>query len=332
MAGTFGCDDFEELRLSHCSYAQVYQRILHTPVPQFGHVKSKHEIDDENDDHNTEDIVVDEGEDERNSLPVPVLKCVLVQALAWYFTRKSMNNLSETAHIQLDQVLFMLSTSSDLFTSIMFAPNEEEKIHKEHLDQVLKSWNLKRQMVPPDGNCLFYSVAHNLKMQLEMGNCELEQILMTIGIDGNESLAQMARALRTGVVKEWIGKHLSSYQLFMTQGQLHSQAEDFRQDCVYSSDIGDLVITALSNMLQTALVVFTSRPHQPIHVQHPTHSPMKNPYPIHLAYLQLESGHYDAVVPRINTTSESNPTTDSEATSASETEIFCSCGRKRNER
>ena len=45
-------------------------------------------------------------------------------------------------------------------------------------------------------------------------------------------------------------------------------------------------IAALSNLLQTAIVVLTSRPHQPIHIQHPTHSPMKNTHPIYLAYLQ----------------------------------------------
>ena len=41
----------------------MYQRILHTPVPQFGYVKSNYEIDDENDDHEAEDMVVDEEED-----------------------------------------------------------------------------------------------------------------------------------------------------------------------------------------------------------------------------------------------------------------------------
>ena len=65
----------------------MYQRILHTPVPQFGYVKSNYEIDDENDDHEAEDMVVDEEEDEHNSVSVPILKHILVQALAQYFTQ-----------------------------------------------------------------------------------------------------------------------------------------------------------------------------------------------------------------------------------------------------
>ena len=53
----------------------------------------------------------------------------------------------------------------------------------------------------------------------------------------------------------------------MSEGQLQSQAEEFLQDGGYSLDIVDLAIAALSNMLQTPLVLFTSRPNQPLHIQ-----------------------------------------------------------------
>ena len=72
----------------------------------------------------------------------------------------------------------------------------------------------------------------------------------------------------------------------MSEGQLQSQAEEFLQDGAYSLDFVDLAIAALSNMLQTPLVLYTSRPNQPLHIQYPTHSPMLNPNPVCLAYLQ----------------------------------------------
>ena len=52
-------------------------------------------------------------------------------------------------------------------------------------------------------------------------------------------------------MNEWLGEHSQCYQMFMTEGQLHIQAKEFLHDGAYSSDIGDLAIAALSNMLQS---------------------------------------------------------------------------------
>ena len=134
-------------------------------------------------------------------------------------------------------------------------------------------------------------------MQLERGNADLERILNTCNIHVGDSLAQISHVLRTGVVKEWLGENSHFYQVFMTEGQLQAQAKEFLQDGVYSLDIGDLVIAALSNMLHTSVVIFTSSENQPLHIQHPTYVSMMNPFPIYVAYLQTGPGHYDAVVP-----------------------------------
>lgn len=154
-------------------------------------------------------------------------------------------------------------------------------------------------------------MTYNLKIQVQRGNSLLGQILANVGIQIDNSLVQIASALRSGVVEEWIGKHSNCYQSFMTEGQLHAQAEEFRQDRVYTTDVGDLTIAALNNMLQTPLVLFTSRANQPLHIQHPTYSPMINhPIILILAYLQVGSGHYDAVNPD---TTEQGPATTSVA-------------------
>ena len=86
-------------------------------------------------------------------------------------------------------------------------------------------------------------------------------------------------------MNEWLGEHSQCYQTFMTEGQLRIQAKEFLHDGAYSSDIGDLAIAALSNMLQSPLVLFTSRPNQPLHIQHPSNSPMINPHPIYICLM-----------------------------------------------
>ncbi len=298
-----GCtsdDSFTPLKLMTCTYAQLYKRIIHTPLPGSGHSKQPNTfVDDEvdNDSDGTDSEVEHATQlDMKQPISISTLKQVLIRALSWFFIHKSLQSVSNTANLRLDQIPFMISTLGDnMSTSILFV-DEEEKESMERLDLLLKSWGVSRLEVSRDGNCLFYAVAHNLRFQLEGGNVDLENILNGLGIYSHHSLIEIASALRQGVVKEWTGSNSKEYQKFITGGQLQAQAEEFQQEGVYSIDIGDLVIAALSNLLQSPLVLFTSRLNQPLHIQYPTYSPMVSPNPIYLAYLQVGSGHYDAVV------------------------------------
>ena len=321
-----GADTFTKLQLTSSTYAQLYQRVIQTPLPDCGHAKRGFTFEDDAtsqaDECDTNCTSVNDDQSEHQQVSVAALKKILMQALAWFFLHKSMTAMSDTAQIRLDLIPFMLSTSGDLFNSIMFMPSDEEnyKAHEERLDQLLKSWQFMRFEVPRDGNCLFYSVAYNLKMQFERGNSELEQIVTNVGINLRESLANIASALRKSVVEEWLGGHSECYQAFLSENQLISQAQEFSKDGAYSLDVGDLAIAALSNMLHTPVVLFTSRPNQPLHVQYPTYSPMLNPHPVCLAYLQFGPGHYDAVAPhsvQAETLAAASPSTN-----------HCTCARK----
>ena len=237
-----------------------------------------------------------------------------------------MGKVSNSAQLRLDQIPFMISTLGDISNDIMFVA-EEEKPAIERLDALLKSWNFSRLEVPRDGNCLFYAAAYNLKFQLESGNTELERILENLGIVSHHSLTQIANSLRQGVANEWIGNHSKEYQKYMTcdqlstqSDQLRAQATQFQQEGVYSLDIGDLVIAGLSNMLQSPVVLFTSRLNQPLHIQYPTYSPMLSPNPVYLAYLQAGSGHYDAVVQA--------PKDNSSNSQIGSVSSGCTCGQK----
>ena len=52
------------------------------------------------------------------------------------------------------------------------------------------------------------------------------------------------------------------------------------EDGHFASNIGDLVITANSNVLKTSVVLLTSNSDMPIHVHPPTLSTMINPHSI----------------------------------------------------
>lgn len=82
--------------------------------------------------------------------------------------------------------------------------------------------------------------------------------------------------------------------------------------------MGDLVITALSNVLQSPIVLFTSIDGLPIVVIMPTQSPISNVHPIFMAYNQYGSGRYDGVVWK-------NP--DEDDGNVAEYPEHCNCGR-----
>ena len=90
-------NEFDVLKLSDCSYSQIYQRIFYTPLPKFGHVKYNSGLADkisQNDDSEADDSMIeDDQEHMQNCVPMPVLKHILAKALAWFFTRNSIVKL-----------------------------------------------------------------------------------------------------------------------------------------------------------------------------------------------------------------------------------------------
>lgn len=313
-------DTFDRLQIATCTYTELLNRILNTPVP-IGHVKQKEDfVDDDTtplEGNAIDCFSADDNEMESmKCVSISILKSILMRAISWFFIHKSIQSISETAHISISQIPFMISTCSDL-SNLMYM-TEEEKASEEVIDNLLKSWNLVRHRVRRDGNCLLYSVAYSLKMQVEQGNADLRLTLDTLRIDPNSSLSQIAAILRICVAKEWLGDHSEFYQSFMTENQLLIEAEKFLQDGAYAMDIGDLAIAALSNLLQSPLVIFTSIQNQPIYIQPPTHSPMMSSNPIYLAYLHIGPGHYDAV----------GPSTTQEDAADEVKKRSCTCGRK----
>ena len=136
-----------------------------------------------------------------------------------------------------------------------------------------------------------------MKYQVNNGNMILGKFLQQCcGIDIKNPFDMIITTLRSLIVAEWLGEYSNEYKEFMTGNQLQEQASDFLHSGEFASNVGDLVIAAISNILKAPIVVFTSVKNMPVVIQHPTHSPTLNMDPIFLAYNQFGSGHYTVLL------------------------------------
>jgi len=134
-----------------------------------------------------------------------------------------------------------------------FVPPPEKALaeHEERLKNALTSWNFRSVSTPGDGNCLFHSVVFALQQQLQQQNDSISRVLSPLGINlTSQSTADVIAALRKAVVDEWLGHNSKEYQSFLTYGQLETEACHFLNSGEFAGEMGDLVITALSNVLQ----------------------------------------------------------------------------------
>ena len=112
---------------------------------------------------------------------------------------------------------------------------------------------------------------YNARVQCENNNSELEQVLNTNGISIFSDSKSNAAILRHLVVKEWL-ENARYYKSFLAyeEDQFDVQVEAFKEDRHFASNVGDLVIIAISNVLKTSIVLLTSNSDMPVHVQPPT--------------------------------------------------------------
>jgi len=173
--------------------------------------------------------------------------------------------------------------------------DRERQTHEDRLDSVLRSWNFERITVPGDCDCLFTSVAMNIKHLCQLGTESLFNILKDLSIDSNtQSIPEIVSILRKAVVNEWLGENTGDYQSFLTSDQLEEQAQAFLNSGTFAGDIGDLVVQVLTNVLKSPIVVFTSMENMPTIVLTPPHVAIANTQPLHIAFNAHGLGHYNA--------------------------------------
>lgn len=94
--------------------------------------------------------------------------------------------------------------------------------HDQRLNDVLKSWNFVKHIVPGDGDCLFRCVAILVKQQVRH-NPSLLASLTSLSIDvSKDTVDSIIVKLRTAVVNEWLGEHMNEYQSFLSSMKRHS--------------------------------------------------------------------------------------------------------------
>lgn len=315
------------------TYAQLYAYITDKPLC---HVK-KPSLILEDSDADTEDNSEAFSDIEQ---PMPIMavdppqvisvvtaKAILIRALTWYFLHKCISSLSTTASVNIYCFPFLTSYYMVNVFNDITSENLSEK-PEQRLDDLLTSWNLRR--CPSED--IFGAFGHNLNLQVEKGNVYLQQFLVDNGIATKPS-SQVTCQLKRLVFAEWLGENSEDYQEFLTYTQLQEQAS-LLQDGSRSSEIGDLVILALSNVMKIPIVLFTSAKNMPIAIQLPTQSTVFNIDPVLVAYVQGMPGYFSAVKPAssedsvLQSVATGSAQTSSPAENTSPPSKGCFCGKK----
>ena len=307
-------DKSTPLDINKCTYKDFFECLSgSTPTSQttMGCLLEGSDTDSDNED---EDLDI-------GHVSVLLARNILLSALGLYFIHKKLTSLSSTAIIHRSQLPFMNTLLSDIFypqQSISSKDNEFDS-HSKRLNDILSTWNFKSMSVPGDGNCLFMAVAVNLQ-NLASKSKDLSDHLQSLGIQVHEdSVQDIIKKLRKAVVDELLGNNTAEYQSFLSHEQLSTQAQRFLKDGKFMGEVGDLMIKALCNVLQTPIILFTSVKGLPIIVSTPTHNPLKEVEFIYLAYNQYGPGHYDLALYAGG----------NEVESSSCKRHFCSCASRR---
>lgn len=250
---------------------------------------------------------------------------ILHNAMSWIHLTQKLNQLSDT-HAPITRL-----TTCSLGYLQNLEKEPDERIHEKRLGSVLESFQLQMVDVPRNGDCLFHSVACHLQHCLEDGDEQLLVHLQSLNIHASMSNCEIVKQLRALLVDEWLSNR-TEYQPFFSEGMdFEDEAMQYLNLGTFSSELGDAMLLALSNVLRVAFIVFTSIESWPYVSIHPRVVPV-HPDPFLLAFLQVGTGHYNLAVNKHTPTSTSQqctvePNSDQQLQASENT---CRCGRGRN--
>ena len=173
---------------------------------------------------------------------------------------------------------------------------EEEIMHETKLDSILLSQKLNRVAMEKDGNCCFKAVAYSLKNKILSVNesyLKWQDVLSSLGITNQMSVDDIAPVLRFRVVNEWISNK-QEYEPFIPEGKLIEEAKLFCNDGHFSSELGNSLILAISNVLKLPIIVFTTISNFQLFPIFPR-DPINCEEMLLVAFNDIGPGHYDAV-------------------------------------
>ena len=193
---------------------------------------------------------------------------------------------------------FMSGVPTLYFHRLCTTRSSDAQIHAERLSHVLETCNMTKHIIVGDGNCCFTAVAFSLINNTPILQDHHKYYLQSIGLDLLADMESVALQLRQLTVKEWLD-HSSRYEGFLVDIAIEDEAPKFLVPGYFHGDLADTMLTALSNALQTPIIVFSSIACHPYFCLTPRTQTI--PVPLMLAFNQSGAGHYDGVVAKLTT-------------------------------
>jgi hypothetical protein len=269
-------------------------------------------------------VAINEDNDSQTDYLVDIhkAKAVLLKAILWMKIHALLECDNRLGQTNIWTFPF-LQASTDTIFMLMGTPSISGELadHHKRLDDNLASWQLTREPMDGDGDCLFSAIAFGMLQPASNNNAHVLGILplFTDSQGTDTSIEQIVPHLRQALVAEWSGPNSAEYQNFLAATQLLVEAPRFLQKGVFCCELGDLVITALANVLRIPIVVFTSVQNFPMTTIVPTYNVAGTSEPICIALTQYGGGHYDAVIQMAAMDYDE----------LEQEEPHCTCGRKK---
>ncbi|XP_057310862.1 uncharacterized protein LOC130648786 [Hydractinia symbiolongicarpus] len=189
-------------------------------------------------------------------------------------------------------VKFMFDTTNSEAT--LAAQHDHSYPNTDHASVLfnnLKSFNLAKEKVPADGDCLFRSILREVikKMATVNEKDKFAQHLENIGMKLTETEEDLIMWLRALFVHEL--KSGEQYKNYMTKEDIND-IDSFMTAGVFASNIGDLVVDVCADVLGLPIVVISSLSQMNVSIHLPKHQ-QHSDSPIYLSYDASASGHYD---------------------------------------
>ena len=193
------------------------------------------------------------------------------------------------------------STSRDLQSALKRSRKEHNlhilltSIHNKRVDALLASNGLKRQPVRPDGNCFFESLA--LQFDGKSATELRAEICDHLDVEYDHCSKYMSIASGDGNDSD------EDYSL----GRYKSEVEDLRQAGHWSVSLADLIPSAVANLFKSKVIIYSSKPSQPVLELPPTIQGINAEVTFTFAHIAMKGKeHYDACkFDKISTTSAS---------------------------
>ena len=141
------------------------------------------------------------------------------------------------------------------FEELTYLQVSQTDIDTEIYPDTLHNFGLKLHPVPPNGNCFFTSIAHNMLSDMNRWT----KSLSLAGVKDEEiDVNQLSTILRQTYVKELLGERRAKYEVFVSHTNMNyeEEATKFQTDGFFNSELGNTMPLALATALQFPIIIF----------------------------------------------------------------------------